>query len=148
MHDDPLKSSSQGFSLAEVLLAIAISGVLLAAIISGFVNSSIRAEWSGYNLAAQNLAMQGVEQARAAKWDPNAYPPVDLLTNFSPTIAILDIPVSGTNIAYATNFFTINVISATPPVKSIQVDTVWQFRRYKGFSLFTNTLMTLRAPDQ
>ena len=99
-------------------------------------------------LAAQSLATQRLEQTRAAKWDPRASPAVDevVLTNF-PTVPtnILDMPVSGTNVAYATNFTMItNVSSGGYPLKMIRVDCVWSFRQ----RMFSNTVATYRAPDQ
>jgi hypothetical protein len=105
------------------------------------------AEWSSYSLAAQSLAIEGLEMARAAQWNPLGNPPVDELVsaNFPVRVAIMDIPVSGDNIVYATNWTTIATISTTPALKLIRVDTVWSFPR-RG--LFTNTIATYRAPDQ
>ena len=116
--------------------------------IYGYVMSAQRAEWSAYSLAAQALASQRLEQMRAAKWDLRGSPIVDELTtsNF-PTIAnqILDIPVSGTNIAYARSITTIsNVASGGYDLKLIRVDCVWSF----GQRTYSNTVVTCRAPDQ
>ena len=66
-------------------------------------------------------------------------------TNFVTQAAILDVPISGENITYATNFTVISLVSANPPLKMVRVDCVWPF---KGQGLFTNTLITYRAPDQ
>src|SRR6188508_1429100 len=84
------------FTLAEVVIALAILAILIQGIVFGYISSARRAEWSAHSLAAQSLACQGVEQARAAKWDPQAWPVVDELppTNFSQT-ETLDIPISG-----------------------------------------------------
>src|SRR5262249_3071255 len=70
-------SRLQAFTLAEVAVALGISALLFSGLILGFTQSSQRAEWSSYDLAAQNLAQQGVEQARAAMWDPLAPTPKD-----------------------------------------------------------------------
>jgi type II secretory pathway pseudopilin PulG len=136
------------FTLAEVVVAIAITVMSLAGIITGYIFATRQAEWSAYSLAAQSLATQRLEQTRAAKWDPRAWPGVDQLiaANF-PTVPtnILDLPVSGTNIAYATNFTTISDVSSGGyPLKMVRVDCVWSFRQ----RLFTNTISTYRAPDQ
>src|SRR5205809_7741697 len=117
--------SQKAFTLAEVVIAMAITVMSLAGVIMGYIFAIRQAEWSAYSLAAQSLATQRLEQTRAAKWDPRASPPVDELvaTNF-PTIStnILDMPVSGTNIAYATNFSTItDVSSGGYPMKMIRV---------------------------
>jgi hypothetical protein len=97
-------------------------------------------------LAAESLALQRIEQARSCKWDPEASPPLDQLvaSNFPPEVNILDIPVSGTNIVYATNFTTITDISSEPPLKAVVVQCVWNF---KGRRNYTNTVVTYRAPD-
>lgn len=146
-----MKISSQpnqfAFTLAEVVIAAALGALTIGAGLYGYTLSAKRAEWSGYSLAAHSLAMQGVEQARAAKWDPWGIPPVDQVvsSNFPVRTNVLDIPISGTNIVWATNYTTITTVSANPPVKMIKVDTVWNFMR-KG--TYTNTVATYRGPDQ
>lgn len=134
-------------TLVEVVLSLAITGITFGAIIFGYIMSARRAEWSGYSLAANSLALQRLEQARAAKWDVLTTPVTDEVTttNFPVQIAVMDVPISGENITYATNFTTISLVSANPPLKVIRVDCVWPF---KGEGLFTNTLLTYRAPDQ
>jgi type II secretory pathway pseudopilin PulG len=136
----------QAFTLVEVVMAFAIAALTVGTALYAYVQSAQRAEWSAYNLAGQSLAHQGTEQARAAKWDPLAFPVMDQLVqaNFPPQTNVLDIPISGTNLVLATNFFTIGNVSTTPPLKLIRVDTVWSFRNRN----FTNTVVTYRAPDQ
>ena len=104
------------------------------------------ADWQAHSVAAQSLAMQRIEQARSAKWDRSAFPPVDQLagSNFPVSANALDLPVAGTNISFATNFTLIADVSSNPPLRSIQVDCAWRFRG----RLFTNTVVTYRAPDQ
>lgn len=139
--------SKLGFTLTEVAVSMGILGLLFGGVISGYVQNLHRAEWAAYNLAANSLAQQRVEQARAAKWDTLAAPPVDELVsaNFPSQIEVLDVPISGNNPVFATNFTVIGSISTTPPVKSIQVNCVWA---YHNGHLFTNTVVTYRAPDQ
>jgi type II secretory pathway pseudopilin PulG len=134
------------FTLVEVLIALGISALSLGAIINGYILSAQTAEWSAYSLAAQSLALQRLEQARAAKWDLDAIPAVDQLVagSFPPRLEILDIPRSGTNIVYATNITTISTLSVTPPLKLIRVDCVW---RFISRGPFTNTAMTYRTVD-
>jgi type II secretory pathway pseudopilin PulG len=136
-----------GITIIEVVLSLAIMGISFGAIVLGYVMSARRAEWSAYSLAANSLAMQRLEQCRAAKWDMLTTPVTDELvaSNFVAQAAILDVPISGENITSATNFTTISLISADPPLKMVRVDCVWPF---KGQGLFTNTLITYRAPDQ
>ena len=140
--------SQKAFTLAEVVIAMAITVMSLAGVIMGYILAIRQAEWSAYSLAAQSLATQRLEQTRAAKWDPRASPPVDeVVANNFPTVPtnVLDMPVSGTNMAYATNFTTISdVTNSGYPLKLIRVDCVWSFRE----RVFSNTIATYRAPDQ
>ena len=137
----------RGFTLMEVGIASCISGLMIGGIIFGYVQSTNRAEWSAYSLAAHSLAMQRLEQSRAATWDVLAFPVVDELVagNFPVRAEVLDIPRSGTNVVWATNYTTITQVSANPPLRMIRVDCVWPFIR-RG--LFTNTVVTYRAPSQ
>jgi hypothetical protein len=125
---------------------MSISVFTIAAVIYGYAMTSNRAEWSGYSLAAESLAQQRIEQARACKWDLGAVPAIDELVsaNFPAQTNVLDIPISGTNVVWASNFTTITVVRASPPIKCIQVDCVWN---YRGRRLFTNTVVTYRCPD-
>ena len=61
------------------------------------------------------------------------------------TVEVLDIPVVGTNIAFATNITTVTTISTAPPLKMIRVDCVWAFG---DRGVYTNTVVTYRAADQ
>lgn len=141
------RSHSRAFTLAEVVIATGLSALAVGGTLYGYVMAVRRAEWSAHRLAAHSLAAGRVEQARAAKWDPLGYPPVDELvsSNFPVTVSVLDIPITRTNIAYATNVTTISLISTNPPLKMIRVDTSWIFPRGRAF---TNTIVTYRAPDQ
>lgn len=137
-----------GFTLPELVIATAIAAVSLAGVIYGYILSAQSAEWSAYNLAANSLAMQRMEQTRAAKWDRQATPqPVDDLqqTNFPMVVEILDIPITRTNVVYATNLTTITTVSTTPPLKMVRVDCSW---RFSSGRIFTNSVVTYRAPDQ
>jgi hypothetical protein len=135
------------FSLAEALTAMALALISIGGLVSGFMQSSHEAEFSSYSLAAQSQALRGLEQVRAAKWDPLGFPQVDQVmgSNFPPRVEILDVPMRGDNITYVTNFTAISVVSADPPLKLIRVDSVWRFME-RG--MFTNTAATYRAPDQ
>ena len=124
-----------------------ILGIMVTGIVSGFIQSHRTAEWSAYSLAAQSLSMQRVEQSRAAKWDPLKANPIDQLvaSNFPGMTNVLDTPVSGGNITYATNRVFITTISTNPPLKQIYVESTW---RFPNRGVFTNSILTYRAPDQ
>jgi len=140
------RSRSQAFSLIEATIASAIAAMMFGGIVYGYIQSGRNAEWSAYSFAAQSMAMQRLEQSRACKWDPGASPSVDELvsSNFPTLVSILDIPRTGSNIVYATNFTTISTISTEPALRMISVETVWPFINGR---LFTNIIATYRAPD-
>src|SRR5690606_3849982 len=119
---------------------------------------------TGYSLAAQALAIQQMEQARSAIYDPSIVPVKNELTNLNLkawtysagvlkgySAAILDLPVTGTNVAWATNYVTVRMIwaSTNPPVsvQMVQVDTVWSFSGWGTRKFFTNSVANYYAPD-
>jgi len=138
-----------GFTLAEVVVAISVATLTFGGVIYGYLLTADRAAWSANSLAAQSLAMQGVEQARAAKWDPKAWPAVDELgvTNYT-QVDTLDVPRSGHPIL-ATNYISVTSVSQDPPLRQLRADCVWSLvngSRSRG--PFTNTAVTLRTADQ
>jgi hypothetical protein len=164
-----------GYSLMEVVLATAIIALVYGAIIECYMQAGLRAEWTGYSLAAQSLATEQIEQARSALWDPNAgsYDGTNIsgvnqitqlnLSSWSYTSSnsswsgystgILDVPYGSTNYTIATNYVTVQAIylnnQTNPPVQveMITVKTVWPFK-YRGTGLvFTNTAATWVGPD-
>lgn len=143
-------SRGAGFTLAEVVISTAIILMTLGGVIFGYLKTTARAEWSAYSLAAQSLALQGVEQVRAAKWDPQAWPPIDELgtTNFI-QIEQLDVPKKGPPV-FATNHVSVSLVSSDPPLKELRADCVWVLRNgpSRNIDPFTNTVITLRAADQ
>lgn len=132
-------------------MATLIGAMAIGAIIYGFVQTSQRAEWTAYSLAAQNLAQERLEQSRAAKWDPLAFPPVDELvaSNFPTIIDTLDVPVLAGQTNYATNAVFIEQVSTNPSVKTIRVQVTWRLGAGNhGTVTYTNEVATLRAADQ
>src|SRR4051812_45787211 len=136
-----------GFTLVEVLIALAICGLAMTAIVSGYLCAASAAERSALSLAANASAMRRVEESRCARWVISTYPAIDevLQTNFPDTVVVLDLPGSGSGATYATNHTVISLISTNPPFKQVRVACVWAFR---GNRLFTNSVETCRAPDQ
>lgn len=139
-----------GFTLVEVVIAVLISTIVFATVIYAYVGANDRAEWSAYSLAAQSLATQGIEQARAAQWDPESWPVIDKLpvTNYT-RVEKLDVLVSGTPVL-ATNYVSISTIATSPQIRQLRADCVWVLvSRYHGAAgPFTNTAVTFRASDQ
>ena len=140
-----------GLTLMEVLVSMAVLGMVFAGVIAGLLTCSRSAEWSAHSLAAQSIASQGLEQARAAKWDPQAWPQTigpgladELgLTSYVQT-ATLDVPYQGQP-TIVTNYISVTSVSADPPIRQIRSDCVWTFM---SRGPFTNTVITLRAADQ
>lgn len=168
-------NTQAGFSLAEVVIAMAILTLVFAGIIRGNIQAAKRAQWSGYSLAATALSIQQLERCRSALWDNGVYPAVNQLATLTNLInwqtytppangasyvvgrgyywADLDLPITGTNWIRATNYVTVRMVnlnnSTNPPVKvqMVQVDTVWPFQYFKGLQYFTNTAATYVSPD-
>jgi hypothetical protein len=121
--------------------------VLLTGIISGYRIVVQRADWANRSLAAEALAMQRMAQVQAARWDHLAWPPVDeLSSNGFPEVRWpLEVPIVRGLTNWATLLTTIRDLGTNPPLKSVQVDCVWSIPDRGNF---TNTLLTLRGPDQ
>jgi prepilin-type N-terminal cleavage/methylation domain-containing protein len=137
-----------GFTLVEVVVSTTIMAVVFGGIITAYVQGGYRAEWAGYNLSAQALAIQQIEQAKSAKWDSTG----NEFTNLNNlTAAVLDIPISGTNQVWATNYISVALVpvSASPPVNVyfVKVDTQWPFMRRGQKVYFTNTVACYYARD-
>jgi Tfp pilus assembly protein PilV len=151
---------SLGFTLIEVLIAFGIFVIVTSGLIYGYVQANRTATWSSWSLAAQSIASEGLERARAAQWNelqPSPYTngpgtadewPTNSLgpaTPYQDTNCTLDVPSTGQQI-YVTNFIYITTYSGQPPLRMIRSDCVWTFPLTGR--LCTNSAITLRAPDQ
>jgi len=147
------KNSSNAFTLLEVLICFVILTVVMSGLITGYVQANRVAEWSSESLAAMSYAEQGMEQLRSAQWSAEEYPTgsgsgtTDVLgSNFTTNQSdSLDIPSTGAPI-YATNTMSSVQVSSTPPLRLLTSQVIWTFT-LTG-QTFTNTIVTLRAPDQ
>lgn len=139
--------NSRGYTLVEAIISAGIAGVSIGGIVWGYLLVGQRTDWSTCSAAAHLMVVKGLEQTRAAKWDPLGYPPVNELdpTNFPVRTDPLEIPAVGIEEVRATNTITIRDIQTDPPLKMIRVDCTWSLA---GRGPFTNTVMTYRAPDQ
>jgi len=139
--------ATSAFTLMEVVVSLAILGISLGGILTLYVRSAQRADWSGYSVAAQMMALSGLEQCRAAKYDPHGSPPTDALvsTNFPSRVDILDPGAVNCIASYGTNTTTIQMISTNPALKLVRVDCTWT---YPGRGVFTNSVCTYRAANQ
>ena len=141
-----LARTQAGMTLAEVVVAIAISGLAVVGIVSGYLFAVRSAEKSALSLAANARAMERLEATRGAKWDTSSWPAVDqlVITNFPAQEVLLDLSGSGLGSTYGTTVLQISQISTNPPLRRIRVDCIWKFN---GTQLLTNTIESCRAPD-
>lgn len=135
-----------GMTLVEVVIAMAITGLVVGGIVVGYTFCTTSAERAALTLAANARALERIEETRSAKWDTATWPVVDrvVATNFPSKVVTLDLSGAGTGVTQATIQTEISQISANPPLKRIRVDCIWKF---KGKPV-TNSIETCRAPDQ
>lgn len=143
-----------GFTLAEVVVSIAIFASGMAGVIYGYVQANYRTQWSSMSLSGESLARQSVEQALAAKWDIHAQtpgtgpgtsdelPPTNYIQIF--TNALL-VPSTGRSIS-VTNYVSISAASGDPPVRQIRADCVWRSPFSGNWN--SNTFITYRISDE
>ncbi|MGH7975554.1 MAG: PilW family protein [Limisphaerales bacterium] len=157
------RKTNAAFTLAELMIALAIFVMVTAGLIYGYTESNQFAEWNAMSLAAQGYAAQGVEQARSAVWSISTagtgpfsgdeLPATNTVLHLSYTnyfeLDAMQVPITG-QIFYVTNWITISSLqngTAIPyPVRQIRADCVWKFPLTGKW--FTNTVITERAPDQ
>ena len=161
--------SRLAFTLAEVVVAVAILALVIAGVCYGYSEANRIAAWCSMSQAAQAFALRGMESARAAKFNPwvgwtNTGPDpggsqmeLPPETNGAPSLVtndILDNPIKGNPLTdysyYATNYVYVtwypSNVEVEPPVQQILSRCVWEFP-LTG-KLYTNSIVTLRGPDQ
>lgn len=148
------RERAEGFTLAEVVVAIAIFAFGVAGVIYGYVQVNYRSQRSSMSLAAESLAGQSVEQALAAKWDIHAQspgtgpgtsdelPPTNYIQVF--TNAML-VPATGQS-ETVTNYVSISAAYDDPPVREVRADCAWQAPVTGRW--VSNTVITYRMSDQ
>jgi hypothetical protein len=143
------RGRTAGFTLVEVVMSTVIIMLVFGAIIGGYIHTSYRAEWTGYSLAAQAAAVQQLESAKCAIWDPQQSPVQDEIKNLPRvTSVLLDLPVTGTNTVYATNYTTVTLMqNGVYSNYLVLVNTVWPFRWKNQTTYHTNTIADYYAPD-
>jgi prepilin-type N-terminal cleavage/methylation domain-containing protein len=149
-------SRHRAFTLIEVVISIAILGMVMAGLIYGYVQANWSALWSSMSLSAQTFASEGAEQARAADWRPRDYPAATgpgtmdelpsgtIITN----IGFMDVPGdTGTNKQFSvTNIVAITTVSVNPPLRQVRSDCYWTFPLENV--RVTNTVILYRTSDQ
>lgn len=152
LHWKSQKPQPAGFSLPEVLIACVIFVLVTAGAIEGYVQMNRMATWSTWSVAAQSIASEGLEAARGAQWHEmggldqwGAHTNADGTWWAYVTNCYLDVPSSGAQIP-VTLSITVSSISSSPPIRMIRSDCIWTYP-VTG-QLATNSMITLRAPDQ
>ncbi|GDY23417.1 hypothetical protein LBMAG56_47640 [Verrucomicrobiota bacterium] len=131
-------------ALMEVMAAAALAALVIGGILAGYTQSCNRAEWAGFNFAAQSLAAERFEQTRGCRWDREALTNSLTSASFPPVVLPLDLPVNGQPMT-GTNYTTITDLSVNPALKLVRVDCVWRFPRTGR--LYTNSMVSYRASD-
>ena len=166
------KRGHAGFTLAELMVSFLIFAMVVGGVVYGYTQANRMSDYTAMSMAAASQAMQGIERARAASWNPTAYP-----TTYGPggsdelgstnvgagyvgglpigpvltSIDFMDIPSKGapdqTNFtSWVTNNIYVTNISVNPPLRQIRSDVIWTYPA--SGQLITNSVMDLRAPDQ
>jgi prepilin-type N-terminal cleavage/methylation domain-containing protein len=142
-----------GFTLSEVVVSVAILASMMAGLIYGYVQINYRSQLSSMSLAAQSLAAQSVEQARAAKWDVHSQvagtgpgssdelTPTNYMQIF--TNALL-VPATGKGLT-VTNHVSVANAYINPPIRELRADCVWR-APFSG-KWFTNSMITYRISE-
>src|SRR5438445_12403682 len=134
-HKAQSRGRQQASTLVEVVISMLIVTVSLGGILNVYNQAAVSSDWSAHSLSAQMMALYGLEQCRAAKYDPRGSPPVDELmnTNFPSKVDILDLGTSNGVLTYGTNTTTISIVSTNPLIKMIRVACVWKHSRRGRF---------------
>jgi prepilin-type N-terminal cleavage/methylation domain-containing protein len=135
------------FSLIEIIISIAIFGIVVTGMTSAYISASRLGDWAFFSAAADSLAQQRMEQTQAATWDILATPPIDQLvsSNFPTFAQPFNLPSDGVHMVYGTNKTTFITVSTNPAVRMVRVDCVWRFP--STTKLYTNTVVAYRSPD-
>jgi type II secretory pathway pseudopilin PulG len=136
------------FTLVEVVMSIAILAMVMGGMIYGYIMTNHRAEWSSMSLAAQSQAVQAVEQARAAAWDVHVMSSDPLIPPQTyPRTSTMLIPSTGASITVSSIVDIVNILT-NPPLRQIRATCWWRFPPNTNGTLFSNTVVTWRAPDE
>jgi type II secretory pathway pseudopilin PulG len=172
----PKRSAENAFSLAEVLVAFMIFGMVTAGMIYGYIQANRMAEWSSETQAATQYALQGIERMRSAQWcaeevfttnGPGTDDVMPLMVVTNPALASF-LPASlnpntgvfcyvtnivdsldvptSGNLISVTNYITVTQIHTNPTLRQIVSQVSWTFA-LTG-KVYTYTFIAQRAPDQ
>jgi prepilin-type N-terminal cleavage/methylation domain-containing protein len=137
--------SFSGMTLAEVMIATAIFGLVFGSVLAGLSRATYRANWAACSMEATKLAQQRLEQVYSGQWDRTVTPVIDELvaSNFPLTaVALFTYPTGGSLIATSSVSFTTLPSTNNPSYKVVSSMVTWS---YRGRGPFTNNLTTIRT---
>src|SRR6476661_1511961 len=91
------KHSQVAMTLAEVMVALAISGLSIAGIVNGYTFCTNSAQRNALSLAATTRAIERIEETRSAQWKAIVATNLDKVftANFTNRTVVLDVSGSG-----------------------------------------------------
>jgi prepilin-type N-terminal cleavage/methylation domain-containing protein len=140
-------SARDGFTLAEVLIALALLGIMLGGIINSYLAAAQRAEWASASAAAHRLAVMKLEQLKTAPWEDL----IDLMSEGPKEVeGRLDLPVTVEPNQQATaatvRFWVEEVTPAEQDLVRLGVECVWSMGS-RGYTNPVPPLVTYRGRD-
>ena len=139
------RSGAAAFTLAEVVMAVALAAMLCSAVVLCYGIGSRKSQYAACSAAANLQAMKKMEQVIFAEWIPS----YGVTNIFNPALTNVDkenleMPVANTNVITCTNYTTVTQLSTNPPYLMITVNCIWGFN---GLSTVTNTISVIRGPN-
>lgn len=115
----------QGFTLAEVLIAVGILAVVIVGLLQLFVHCSNLAEAAGNTTLAVNEAQNKMEEIRSHNFSTMA---VDYASGGTPGNAFTLTSLNGTGA------ITISQVGGSSALLQVRIDVVWQNKNGRNFS--------------
>jgi prepilin-type N-terminal cleavage/methylation domain-containing protein len=142
----------RGFTLAEVLIALALVGMMIGGIITSYLAVAYRGEWASASSAAQRLSVMKLEQLKAAPWGDLMELAQNNPSGMRTSVGHMDLPLSVPGPFTATVEFWAEGVqtqpgsSGDPDLLRLTVQCVWSL----GSRTYTNpnpALVTYRGRD-
>ena len=125
----------QGFTLAEVLIAVGILAVVIMGLLQLFVYCSNLAEAAGNTTLAINEAQNKMEEIRNHDFSTIA---IDYASGETPGNTFTLTSLSGTGT------ITTSQVGGSPELLQVQIDVVWQNKNGRNFSTALTGLIAER----
>jgi prepilin-type N-terminal cleavage/methylation domain-containing protein len=139
----------RGFTLAEVLIALALVGMMIGGIITSYLAVAYRGEWASASSAAHRLSVMKLEQLKAAPWGDLMELARNNPAGRRTSLGHMDLPLSVPGPFAATVEFWAEAVpegNPDPDLLKLTVQCVWSL----GSRTYTNpnpALVTYRGRD-